>query len=304
MIMATRTYHDAVMQQSLLDNVEILPDGIYVDATFGGGGHSKAILNELNESGQLYGFDQDLDAHANRIEDERFKLIQGNFRYLRKFLRLEGHRQVDGILADLGVSSHQFDTAERGFSFKKGGVLDMRMNQEQELSARVAINHFSEEELKNLFKNFGELQNAAAIAREIVYSRSQKELQNTSDLVEILEPLKGRLRMDKFMARIFQALRIEVNDEMGALKELLQEGSRILKPGGWFAVMSYHSLEDRMVKHFFRSGNFDDRLNKDLFGKIQRPLEPLRAKPFVPSEKEMKDNPRSRSARLRIAIKS
>jgi len=295
-------YHLPVMAQECLDGMEIIPDGVYVDATFGGGGHSRLILKQLSPEGRLLGFDQDEDALANVPEDDRFTFVHHNFRFLKRFLRLHGYRQVDAILADLGVSSHQLNEAERGFSFRFEAELDMRMNQKQEVSAATILNAYSAPELQQLFSQYGEVRNARTLATRIVEEREQQPLKTIGQFVNLLEPLIRGNRA-RYLAQVFQALRIVVNDEMGALEDFLQQALEVLKPGGRLVIMSYHSVEDRMVKHFLKSGNVEGKPDKDFYGNINRPFKVITKKAVQPSEEEITQNSRARSAKLRIGEK-
>ncbi len=295
-------YHDPVLLQESLEGLNIRNDGIYVDATFGGGGHSKMIIQKLSAEGHLYGFDQDEDVLPNITENERFTFLHYNFRYLRRVLRLQGIDQVDGILADLGVSSHQFDDAGRGFSYRFEADLDMRMDQQQLLTAANILNTYEAGKLQKVFSQYGEVRNAKTLAQAIVAERVKKPIDSTGDFMMILE---GTIRgnRNRYLSQVFQALRIEVNDEMGALKDFLQGSLEVLRPGGRLVVISYHSLEDRMVKQFLRHGNFDGKVDKDFYGNIYRPFKLISKKVIAPSEKEIKENPRARSAKMRIAEK-
>lgn len=294
-------YHLPVMLNECIENLNIKPDGIYVDVTFGGGGHSRAILSRLGSEGRLYAFDQDADALANALEDSRFKLIHENFRYMKSFLRLEGVRSVDGILADLGVSSHQFDVAERGFSTRLDGELDLRMDRRQELTARTLVNSVDETELTQILHLYGELPNARQMAKAICQARSEAEIVTTFDLREAVSRHLPKGMENKYLAMLFQALRIEVNGELEALKALLQQGVELLRPEGRMVVMSYHSLEDRLVKNFFRAGNFEGEVEKDFYGNPIVPLVPVSRKAVMAGDEEVQRNPRARSARLRVA---
>jgi 16S rRNA (cytosine1402-N4)-methyltransferase len=297
------TYHIPALLHETIDGLHIRPDGVYVDVTFGGGGHSKEILNHLGKNGKLLGFDQDEEAYNNRPDDERFIFVRSNFRHITNFLKYHGIEQVDGILADLGVSSHHFDSADRGFSFRFDGNLDMRMNKKATLSAEQIINTYSEEKLADLFYNYGELNNARKLASAIAKARTQNKITTINQLLEILQPFFKFEREKKDLAKAFQAIRIEVNDEMGTLKELLTQVPELLKPGGRLAVITYHSLEDRMVKNFIRSGNMEGKLQKDFYGNIEAPLKAINNKPIVPTDDEVQANPRARSAKLRVAEK-
>lgn len=293
-------YHDPVLLQECLDGLQIDKDGTYVDATYGGGGHSKEILKRL-DTGSLIAFDQDQDALNNKADDERLVLINQNFRYMRNFLKLYKVVPVDGILADLGVSSHQLDVAERGFSVRYQGALDLRMNQRQSLTAAQVVNDYSTHALKTVFQKYGELQNAHRIARKIETYRSGRPIQSTVDLKEALQSFAPPHQENKFFARVFQALRIEVNDELGALQRFLEQTSALLKPGGRLVVIAYHSLEDRLVKNFMKTGNLEGTVKKDFYGNVETPFTVITKKPIVPAEEEIKKNNRARSARLRIA---
>jgi 16S rRNA (cytosine1402-N4)-methyltransferase len=280
--------------------MDIKPDGIYVDVTFGGGGHARAILDKLT-TGRLYGFDQDKDSLKNDLNDSRFQLINQNFRYLTNFLKFYKATPVDGILADLGISSYQIDNPVRGFSTRFESELDLRMNQSAEISARNVINNYNTEDLKRVFKNYGEFNNAFHIAQRLVNSRVEKEITSTSELKEILKSFAEKGRENKFYARIFQALRIEVNNEIETLKEFLNQTINVIRPGGRLVVISYHSLEDRLVKNFMRSGNFEGVIEKDFYGNIISPFRPVTRKAVIASDSELEGNPRSRSAKLRAA---
>jgi len=301
-MMTQNDYHIPVLRDASIDALNIKPDGIYVDATFGGGGHARVILERLSKNGQLIGFDQDEDALNNTIEDKRFLLIPENFRYLKRFLKFHKIESVDGILADFGVSSHQFNTADRGFSLRFDAELDMRMNQSQALSAKQIINEYTEEQLTDIIKQYAELRMAPRLASAIVSARQQQPVETTFQLNAILEPFLPKTKSHKFLAQIYQALRIEVNQEIEALKEFLSQTAEVLKTGGRLSVISYHSLEDRLVKHFIRSGNFEDDIQKDFYGNVERPFKKV-GKLIVPSQDEIAENNRSRSAKLRIAEK-
>lgn len=298
------TYHRPVMLTECLEGLNIRPEGIYVDVTFGGGGHSKEILKRLT-TGHLYAFDQDEDAQeqSQRLSSPNFTFIRANFRNIRKYLKVYGVSKVDGILADLGISSHQIDTAERGFSTRFDGELDMRMNKASELSAQDVVNTWSEEDLHKIFGMYGELKNARSVARNIVNARSGAPLATISDLKKALNPLAPRGKENKFFAQVFQALRIEVNEEMRALEEFLLQVPELLNAGGRLVVMSYHSLEDRPVKNFIRSGKFYGEVEKDIFGNELKPLQAVTRKAAEATAGEIALNPRARSARLRIAEK-
>lgn len=299
----TDVYHIPALLTESLDGLDIRPDGTYVDVTFGGGGHSRAILERLGENGRLIAFDQDEDAFRNIIDDPRFILVKSNFRFLKNFLRFLDVDEVDGILADLGVSFYHFDEASRGFSFRADGQLDMRMNSQSTITAAHILNNYQEQELANIFFLYGELKNARKIAQAVVRARGQKEIVSISDFLEIMKPLTPREKENKVLALAFQALRIEVNDELKALEEMLTQGLEMLAEGGRFCVISYHSLEDRLVKNFFRAGNFDGKAEKDFYGNIDTPFDLVNRKVIVASDEEQEANPRSRSAKLRIAEK-
>lgn len=303
MIKTADTYHVPVLLRESIDGLAIRPDGIYVDVTFGGGGHSREILSHLGEEGRLFGFDQDSDAEQNIIGDERFTFVRSNFRYLRNWMRYYGISQIDGLLADLGVSSHHFDDAERGFSFRYDTPLDMRMNKHARRSAADIVNESSEEHLSDLFYHYGELRMARRIAHAVVSARKEKPLLTTGDLTKAVEPLMRRDREKKDMARLFQALRIEVNGELDALRELLLAATDLLRPGGRLAVITYHSLEDRIVKNVMKAGNCEGRTEADFFGRIASPYTLVSSKAVTPSTEEQERNPRSRSAKLRVAEK-
>lgn len=294
------SYHDPVLLYETVAGLNIKPDGIYVDVTFGGGGHSRFLLSQLGPKGQLIAFDQDQDALANKIDDPRFLLIHQNFRFLKRFLKFHGVTQVDGIMGDFGVSSHQFDEGDRGFSTRFDGALDMRMNQDQALTAAHILNEYSVEQLTYLFREYGELRNAAKLSRVIEGARKQKEIRTTEELKSILRPLTPRNKEHKIMAQIFQAIRLEVNQELTVLKEFLEQTKEVIKPSGRLSLISYHSLEDRLVKRYMRNGLFDGQPEKDVFGRTYTPFKPL-GKLIVPSAEEIEKNNRARSAKLRIA---
>ena len=298
------TYHIPALLTETINGLEIKPNGTYVDVTFGGGGHSRAILSHLDSDGRLFSFDQDMDAYANRIDDPRFTFIHGNFRFLSNFLRYHKVTEVDGILADLGVSFHHFDDVERGFSFRYGeGVLDMRMNRDDSLDARKVIAEYDVDALTRMFKLFGELKNARGIAEALVKARSSREIVTIADLLDIVKPFINPRQEKKELAQVFQALRMEVNHEVDALAGFLSQTLKVLKPGGKLAIITYHSIEDRMVKNFMRSGNIDGKVETDFFGRSQTPIRPVNNKVIVPTEEEVERNPRSRSAKLRVAEK-
>ncbi|NOY95305.1 MAG: 16S rRNA (cytosine(1402)-N(4))-methyltransferase RsmH [Chlorobi bacterium] len=296
------TYHIPVMLFESVDGLSIRSGGDYVDATFGGGGHSREILRRLNK-GRLFAFDQDADAARNAIKDDRFFFIMHNFRFLKNFLRYFEVQSVDGILGDLGVSSHDFDVAERGFSFRFEGKLDMRMNRQAKKSAATVVNEYSEEELKQVFRTYGEVRNAAKLAREIVQARATGMVETTQQLRSVIDKCIPKSIENKYMAQVFQALRIEVNREMQALKEFLEASLEVLKPGGRLVMITYHSLEDRLVKNFMKTGNFEGKVEKDFYGNISSPFKLVNRKVVTPSAEELEKNPRSRSAKMRIAEK-
>ena len=297
------TYHIPVLLMPSVDGMNIRPDGTYVDMTFGGGGHSHEILSRLGEGGRLLGFDQDEDAEQNIVNDPHFTFVRSNFRYLHNFLRYHGIEQVDAILADLGVSSHHFDDSERGFSFRFDGMLDMRMNKRAGCTAADIVNTYEEERLAHIFYLYGELKNSRKLASVIVKARATRQISTIGDFLDIIKPLFGREREKKELAKVFQALRIEVNREMEALKEMLYAATEALKPGGRLVVITYHSLEDRMVKNIMKTGNIEGKAEKDFFGNVQTPFRLVNNKVIVPDETEIERNPRSRSAKLRIAEK-
>jgi 16S rRNA (cytosine1402-N4)-methyltransferase len=299
--MTESIYHIPALLNETIDGLNIKPDGVYVDVTFGGGGHSREILARLGKNGKLLGFDQDQDAIKNVLDDNRFIFVRSNFRYLKNFLRYHNIEKVDGILGDLGVSSHHFDEADRGFSFRFDGTLDMRMNTKSPLTAAVILNTYNEEDLANIFYLYGELHNSRKIAKTIVNARVLKPIEQIFPFIEILKPYFGREKEKKDMARVFQALRIEVNMEMDVLKSLLEQSLEVLNPEGRIAILTYHSLEDRLVKNFFRSGNFEGKLEKDFYGNILAPLKAINNKVIIADEAETARNPRARSAKLRVA---
>ena len=296
-------YHSPVLLNECIEGLNIKPTGIYVDVTFGGGGHSKEIMKHL-DGGKLFAFDQDADAYENNLQQDGFKLIDANFRYLRNFLRMEGVKKVDGILADLGVSSHQFDVAERGFSTRFEGELDMRMNPKSDLSAKEIINDYSEENLANVLYKYGELKNSRRIAKEIVSARQVERINTTTELIVVVAKIVPEKYRNQFLARIFQAIRIEVNDEIVALEEMLLSAVDMLNPGGRLVVLSYHSLEDRLVKNLMKKGNLEGNAEKDFFGNPIKDLIEINRKVIVATADEIKQNSRARSAKLRIAEKS
>jgi 16S rRNA (cytosine1402-N4)-methyltransferase len=295
-------YHNPVLLHPTVDGLDIKPDGIYVDVTFGGGGHSKEILRRLGPNGKLFAFDQDEDALANTLPDERFTLINENFRFIKRFLRFHGVKEVDGILGDLGVSSHQFDVAERGFSTRFDAELDMRMSQKNDLNAYRVVNEYDDANLKRVFLDYGELKNAPALARTIVEAREHKSIKTTDELKEVLAKYLPERVRNKILAQIYQAIRIEVNQEMDVLKEFLEQSLEILKPSGRLSVISYHSLEDRLVKRFIKNGMFEGEPERDFYGNFSVPFKTI-GKLIVPDNEEIKLNNRARSAKLRIAEK-
>jgi 16S rRNA (cytosine1402-N4)-methyltransferase len=295
-------YHNPVLLNECIEGLNIKPTGIYVDVTFGGGGHSKLILKNLKE-GKLFAFDQDVNAHKNALQEDGFKLINANFRHLKNFLKMEGVRKIDGLLADLGVSSHQFDVAERGFSIRFDGELDMRMNTNSSLSAKEVVNEYTQQDLANVLYKYGELRNSRAIAREIVEASEQEAIITTNQLIDIVARMVPEKKRNQFLARIFQAIRIEVNDEMKALEEMLLDAVDMLNEGGRLVVLSYHSLEDRMVKNLMKNGKLEGELEKDFFGNPIKDLTEITRKVIVASKQQIEENTRSRSAKLRIAEK-
>lgn len=297
------TYHVPVMLKESVDGMDIRPDGIYVDVTFGGGGHSREILSRLGKDGKLLSFDQDEDAEKNIVNDERLIFVRSNFRYLTNFLRYHNIEKVDAILADLGVSSHHFDDSERGFSFRFDGALDMRMNKRAGATAADIVNNYEEEQLANIFYLYGELKNSRKLASVIVRERAKSKIRTIEEFLSIIKPLFGREREKKELAKVFQALRIEVNQEMEALKEMLLSATEALKPGGRLVVITYHSLEDRMVKNLMKTGNIEGKQEQDFFGNVLTPFRLINNKVIIPNEEEIERNPRSRSAKLRIAEK-
>lgn len=302
MTMENNEYHNPVLLKETVDGLNIKPDGIYVDVTFGGGGHSREIMKRLGPNGKLFAFDQDEDALANIIDDDRFQLINENFRFIKRFLRFHGVKQVDGILADLGVSSHQFDVAERGFSTRFEAELDMRMDRKGGLSAYNVINDYDESQIASVLSQYGELTNARAMASVIVTARAENEIKNSEQLKQILARFLPGHKSNKILAQIYQAIRIEVNQEMDVLKEFLEQSLEILAPNGRLSVISYHSLEDRLVKRYMKNGMFEGEPEKDMFGRFEVPFK-LIGKMIIPSDEEIKINNRARSAKLRIAEK-
>ena len=311
MVKTAETYHIPVLLNESIDGLNIQPGGIYVDVTMGGGGHSHAILKRLDANAHLYSFDQDADAEANLkqnhgddlLNDERFTFVRSNFRYLKNWMRYHGVEQIDGLLADLGVSSHHFDDESRGFSFRFESPLDMRMNKRSSKTAADIVNNYAEEALADIFYLYGELKNSRKIASLLVKARQEKKIETTGDFIAVVEPLFKREREKKDLAKLFQALRIEVNGEMSALKELLMSVVDMLKPGGRLSVITYHSLEDRIVKNIMKAGNIEGKIEQDFFGCINTPFKLINNKVIVPTDEEQEQNPRSRSAKLRIAEK-
>lgn len=297
-------YHNPVLLEESVDALDIMPGGVYVDATFGGGGHSREILSRMDSTARLYSFDQDADAERNMVDDDRFTFVRSNFRYLENWMRYYGIGHIDGILADLGVSSHHFDDETRGFSFRFDAPIDMRMNKRAGKTAADILNDYTEEQLADIFYIYGELKTSRRIAAAIAKARAAKPIKTTTDLLTIVDPLMPKERQKKDLAKVFQALRIEVNREMEALKEMLAAAVRLLRPGGRLSVITYHSLEDRMVKNVMKTGNVEGKVEKDFFGRTSATMRPLQGKPITPSAEEQTDNPRSRSAKLRIGMKN
>ena len=294
-------YHIPAMLQECIDGLQISPSGTYVDVTFGGGGHSRAIMKQLGEGGRLFSFDQDLDAYANRIEDPRFTFVHSNFRYLTNFMRFHKVDKVDGILGDLGVSFHHFDEAERGFSFRADAPLDMRMNRSARVDAAQVVNTYTEEQLLRIMADYGDMRRPMPIVRAILKARDNRPVMTTGQLLDVIRPLINPKQEKKELAQIFQALRIEVNGEMDALKRFLESTLEVLRPGGRLVVLTYHSLEDRMVKNFIKTGNTEGIVDKDFFGKVNTPWRQITKGAVAPSQEEIDRNPRSRSAKLRVA---
>lgn len=302
--MSTTSYHIPALLEETINGLNIKEDGTYVDVTFGGGGHSRAILEKLGDKGRLLGMDQDLDAWANKLDDNRFTFVHSNFSFLKNFVRYYGVNGVDGILADLGVSFHHFDASERGFSFRHDSALDMRMNTKSQLDAHTVLATYSEEELASVFYLYGELKQSRRMASAIVKARQAGEISTTGQLVEIVSPYIKRSQEKKELAQVFQALRIEVNHEIDVLKRLLEQSLEVLNPGGRLVVITYHSLEDRLVKNFMRSGNLEGKVEKDFYGRVSTPWKLINNKVITASYAEVERNPRSRSAKLRIAEKT
>ena len=295
-------YHDPVLLGECLEGLNLHSSGVYVDVTFGGGGHSRAIVSKLSE-GHLYAFDQDDDALENEMDDDRFTLINANFRDLKNSLRMYGVKEIDGLLADLGVSSHQFDVPDRGFSIRFDANLDMRMDQNASLDAKKVLNSYEQEELREIFKSYGELKRPGTLARVIFEAKERESIETVEQLKDLLKPYAPKMQENKFYAQVFQALRIEVNDELNALKEMLSQAEEILKPGGRLVVISYHSLEDRLVKNLIQKGNFEGVLEQDFYGNKLLKFKKINRKPILPTEEEIQRNNRARSAKLRIAEK-
>jgi len=295
-------YHDPVLLGECLEGLNLHSSGVYVDVTFGGGGHSRAIVSKLSE-GHLYAFDQDDDALENEMDDDRFTLINANFRDLKNSLRMYGVKEIDGLLADLGVSSHQFDVPDRGFSIRFDANLDMRMDQNASLDAKKVLNSYEQEELREIFKSYGELKRPGTLARIIFEAKERESIETVEQLKDLLKPYAPKMQENKFYAQVFQALRIEVNDELNALKEMLSQAEEILKPGGRLVVISYHSLEDRLVKNLIQKGNFEGVLEQDFYGNKLLKFKKINRKPILPTEEEIQRNSRARSAKLRIAEK-
>ncbi len=294
-------YHVPALLRECIDGLDIKPDGTYVDVTFGGGGHSRAIIAGLGDKGRLFSFDQDMDAYANRIDDPRFTFVHSNFRFLRNFMRYYGVEKADGIMADLGVSFHHFDTAERGFSFRADAPLDMRMNRDGALDANTVLNTYSDTDLGRVLTVYGDLRRPGPIVKAILRARANGEIATTGQLLDVIRPAVNPRQEKKELAQVFQALRIEVNGEMQALADFLQASTKVLRPGGRLVVLTYHSLEDRMVKNFLKTGNLEGELQKDFYGKPLTPWRLITRQPLSASAEEVASNPRSRSARLRIA---
>ena len=302
MVITAETYHVSVLLKESVDGLDIQPDGVYVDVTFGGGGHSKEILSRLSPKGHLYSFDQDADAEKNIVNDDRFTFVRSNFRYITNWMQYYGVEQIDGLLADLGVSSHHFDDETRGFSFRFDAPLDMRMNKRAGQTAADVLNDYSEEQLADVFYLYGEMKNARRIAKAVCDYRRDKTIQTTADLGEVIEPLMRSEREKKDMARLYQALRIEVNHEMDALRDMLLGATKLLRERGRLSVITYHSLEDRIVKNVMKAGNVEGKVEQDFYGRVTSPFR-LVNKVTIPSDEEQQRNPRSRSAKLRIAEK-
>ena len=304
MIKTAETYHVSVLLKESVDGLAVQPGGIYVDVTFGGGGHSREILGRLGENGRLFGFDQDADAESNIMNDNRFTFVRSNFRYLKNWMRFHNVEQIDGLLADLGVSSHHFDDETRGFSFRFDAPLDMRMNKRAGMTAADVLNNYTEEQLADIFYLYGELKNARKLASVLVKARQESSIETTGQLLQLTEKIFAREREKKEVTKLFQALRIEVNHEMDALREMLNGACQMLRPGGRLSVITYHSLEDRIVKNVMRTGNAEGKVEQDFFGRTKSPLHLINNRVIVPTDDELERNPRSRSAKLRIAEKN
>lgn len=304
MIKTAETYHVSVLLKESVDGLDIQPDGIYVDVTFGGGGHSREILSRLGKNGHLFGFDQDADAESNIMNDNRFTFVRSNFRYLKNWMRFYEVEKIDGLLADLGVSSHHFDDESRGFSFRFDAPLDMRMNKRAGMTAADVLNNYTEEQLADIFYLYGELKNARRLASVVVKARQESAIETTGQLLQLTEKVFAREREKKEVTKLFQALRIEVNHEMDALLEMLNSACQLLRPGGRLSVITYHSLEDRIVKNMMRAGNAEGKVEQDFFGRAKSPLHLINNRVIVPTDDELQRNPRSRSAKLRIAEKN
>jgi 16S rRNA (cytosine1402-N4)-methyltransferase len=302
--MDKQIYHVPVLFHESIEAMKLNEGNVFVDVTYGGGGHSKEILKNISDDSFLVAFDQDDDALDNIVDDEKLVFVNANFRFLKNFLKYHELDEVDSILADLGVSSHQFDEAERGFSIRSTGQLDMRMNQNADLTAFKVVNKYTDKELYRVFNSYADLKNVGKVVPTIITSRRQKAIETTADLVTLMEPLVKGKKQNQFLAQIFQAIRIEVNDEMGALEDMLEQASQVLKPGGRLVVISYHSIEDRLVKNFIRSGKFDGKVEQDMFGNVEKPLSAVNRKPIIPTSDENVRNTRARSAKMRVATKN
>lgn len=302
--MDKQLYHVPVLFHESIEAMKLNEGNVFVDVTYGGGGHSKEILNNISDDAFLVAFDQDDDALDNIVDDEKLVFVNANFRFLKNFLKYHELDEVDAILADLGVSSHQFDEAERGFSIRSTGQLDMRMNQNADLTAFKVVNKYTDKELYRVFNSYADLKNVGKVVPTIITARRQKAIETTADLVGLMEPLVKGKKQNQFLAQIFQAIRIEVNDEMGALEDMLEQAAQVLKPGGRLVVISYHSIEDRLVKNFIRSGKFDGKVEQDMFGNVEKPLSAVNRKPIIPTADENVRNTRARSAKMRVATKN
>jgi len=302
--MDKQIYHVPVLFHESIEAMKLNEGNVFVDVTYGGGGHSKEILKNISDDSFLVAFDQDDDALDNIVDDEKLVFVNANFRFLKNFLKYHELDEVDAILADLGVSSHQFDEAERGFSIRSTGQLDMRMNQNADLTAFKVVNKYTDKELYRVFNSYADLKNVGKVVPTIITARRQKAIETTADLVNLMEPLVKGKKQNQFLAQIFQAIRIEVNDEMGALEDMLEQAAQVLKPGGRLVVISYHSIEDRLVKNFIRSGKFDGKVEQDMFGNVEKPLSAVNRKPIVPTSDENIRNTRARSAKMRVATKN